>query len=176
MRLPSWGLPPPVRKRVVGAGRLRRCERLLGGMPHLFSDILFCTPLEGVRVLLRYSSPRCAGPVVFREVWAPTSSQLTAGFSAGLSRFFLLHHMPNVLVPSTVRSRVLLMSCMTVVVPLQCGREFAHAMHGRSRITRDPRIPTMPGAEPVRFSPTRRQALLAPGAKRREVVGESHEG
>ena len=44
-------------------------------------------------------------------------------------------------------------------------------MHGRSRMTIDPRIP----AEHVGFSPTR-QILLAPSAKRREVFGESHEG
>ena len=46
-------------------------------------------------------------------------------------------------------------------------------IHGRSRMTMDPRIPTLPRKEHVRFSPTR-QTLLAPSAKRREVFGESH--
>ena len=41
-------------------------------------------------------------------------------------------------------------------------------MHGRSRMTIDPRIPTMQGRT--------RQTLLEPSAKRREVFGESHEG
>ena len=45
-------------------------------------------------------------------------------------------------------------------------------MHGRSRMTIDPRIPTMPGQSTLGFQPP----LLAPGAKRREVFGESHEG
>ena len=49
-------------------------------------------------------------------------------------------------------------------------------MHGRSRMTIDPCIPTYhAGTEHVGFSPTR-QALFAPSEKRREVSGESHEG
>ena len=48
-------------------------------------------------------------------------------------------------------------------------------MHGRSRMTIDPRIPTNTGTEHVGFSPTR-QTSLAPSARRREVFGESHEG
>ena len=49
-------------------------------------------------------------------------------------------------------------------------------MHGRSRMTIDPRIPLFnAGTEHVGFSQTR-QALLAPSAKRREVPGESREG
>ena len=49
-------------------------------------------------------------------------------------------------------------------------------MHGRSRMTIDPRIPSVPGRSMyVGFSPTR-QILLAPSAKRREVSGESNEG
>ena len=48
-------------------------------------------------------------------------------------------------------------------------------MHGRSRMTIDPRIFTNAGREHVGFSPTK-QTLLAPSAKRREVFGESHEG
>ena len=48
-------------------------------------------------------------------------------------------------------------------------------MHGRSRITIDPRIPTMPGRSRSGFHQPGK-TLLAPSAKRREVVGESHEG
>ena len=48
-------------------------------------------------------------------------------------------------------------------------------MHGHSRMTVDPRIPTNAGTEHVGFSPNR-QTLLAPSAKRREMSGESHEG
>ena len=47
-------------------------------------------------------------------------------------------------------------------------------MHGGGRMTTDPRIPTMPGGARRVF--TTRQAPLAPSAKRREVLGESHEG
>ena len=45
-------------------------------------------------------------------------------------------------------------------------------MHGRSRMTSHP---YNAGTENVGFSPTR-QTSLAPSAKRREVLGESHEG
>ena len=56
------------------------------------------------------------------------------------------------------------------------GREgCTHVMHGRSRMTIDPRTPTMPGRSTSGFSPTK-QTLPAPTAKRREVLGESHEG
>ena len=48
-------------------------------------------------------------------------------------------------------------------------------MNSRSRMTIDPRIPTNAGMEHVGFSPTR-QISRAPSAKRREVLGESHEG
>ena len=48
-------------------------------------------------------------------------------------------------------------------------------MHGRSRMTIDPRIPTMPGRSTSGFRRPGRH-LLAPSAKRREVFGESHEG
>ena len=48
-------------------------------------------------------------------------------------------------------------------------------MHGRSRMTIDPRIPAMLGRKYVGFSPTR-QTSLAPNAKRREVFDESPEG
>ena len=43
-----------------------------------------------------------------------------------------------------------------------------HATHGRIRTIIDPRTPTMPGWA--------RQTLLAPSARRRDVLGESHEG
>ena len=46
-------------------------------------------------------------------------------------------------------------------------------MHGRSRMTIDPRI-YYAGTEHVGFSPTR-QKLLTRSAKRREVLGELHE-
>ena len=48
-------------------------------------------------------------------------------------------------------------------------------MHGRSRMTIDPRNPYYAGMEHVRSSPAM-QALLASSAKRRELLGESHEG
>ena len=52
----------------------------------------------------------------------------------------------------------------------------AQFVHGRSCMTKDPRIPTIfAETERVGFSPTR-QTLLAPCAKRRAVFGESHEG
>ena len=52
----------------------------------------------------------------------------------------------------------------------------AHFMHGRSGMTiwYRPSHPYNVGTEHVGFPPTR-QALLAPSAKRREVLGESHE-
>ena len=39
-----------------------------------------------------------------------------------------------------------------------------------------PRIPTMPGRIASGFIPTRMALLAAPSVKRREVLGESHEG
>ena len=45
--------------------------------------------------------------------------------------------------------------------------------HGRSPMTIDPRIPTMPGRRTSDFN---QPGTLAPSAKRREVFGESHEG
>ena len=53
------------------------------------------------------------------------------------------------------------------------GRSALIIIHGRSRMTIDPRI-YYAGTEHVGFSPTR-QKLLAPSAKRREVLGELHE-
>ena len=53
------------------------------------------------------------------------------------------------------------------------GGEVFVAMHGRSRMTMDPRIPTMPGW--LGLSPTK-QILLAISAKCRKVFDESHEG
>ena len=47
-------------------------------------------------------------------------------------------------------------------------------MHGRGRMTIDPRIPTMPGRRTSGFHQP--QTLLSPNANRREVFGESHEG
>ena len=55
-------------------------------------------------------------------------------------------------------------------------RDVLDRMHGRSRMTVDPRIPTNTGAEHVGFSPTRQTLLVAPSAKRRDVSVESHEG
>ena len=55
------------------------------------------------------------------------------------------------------------------------GMGCAHVMHGRGRMTMEPCIPTMPGRSTSGFSPTK-QTLPAPTAKRREVLGESHEG
>ena len=52
-------------------------------------------------------------------------------------------------------------------------------MHGRSRMAIYPPLPSYnAGTEYVGFSPTRlTRTLLAPSfAKRREVLGESHEG
>ena len=50
-------------------------------------------------------------------------------------------------------------------------------MHGRSRMTLDPRIPTTPGRSMSGFHGhgPGRHCLLASGAKCREVSGESHE-
>ena len=46
-------------------------------------------------------------------------------------------------------------------------------MHGRSRITMDPRTPKLPGWSTL-FSPVS-QTSRAPSAKRHEVFGGSHE-
>ena len=48
-------------------------------------------------------------------------------------------------------------------------------MQGRSRIGHRPSHAYRAGTEHVAFLPTM-QTLLAPSAKRREVLGESHEG
>ena len=48
-------------------------------------------------------------------------------------------------------------------------------MHGRSRMTIDPCIPTMPGRTTSGFHPSGRRRLH-PSAKRRKAFGESHEG
>ena len=55
------------------------------------------------------------------------------------------------------------------------GRGVLITIHGRSRMTMDPRIPTMPGTEHVGLSPTR-QTSLAPSAKRREVSASRMKG
>ena len=57
------------------------------------------------------------------------------------------------------------------------GRGVLLFVHGRSRMTVDhrPSHPCNAGMEDVGFTLTR-QTLLAPSAKRREVLGESHEG
>ena len=49
-------------------------------------------------------------------------------------------------------------------------------MHDRSVMAIDPGIPTMPGRSTSGFRRPGKRFLLAPGAKRREVLGESHEG
>ena len=48
-------------------------------------------------------------------------------------------------------------------------------VHGRSRMTVDPRIPTMPGQSTSGFHHPGRRCLYQ-ARKRREVFGESHEG
>ena len=45
-----------------------------------------------------------------------------------------------------------------------------------SRTSIDPRISTMPRQIMLGLHPPGRQTLLAPNAKRREVLGEPHEG
>ena len=63
-------------------------------------------------------------------------------------------------------------------VGAECGRGAGgknHIMHGRSPQDRRPLCPHNVGMEHVGFSPTR-QTSHAPSAKRREVLGESHEG
>ena len=56
-------------------------------------------------------------------------------------------------------------------------RDVLDLLHGRSRITIDPRIPTMSAHGACRVLTDQADiALLAPSAKRREVSGESHEG
>ena len=51
----------------------------------------------------------------------------------------------------------------------------AQFVHGRSRMTIDPRIPTMPGRSTPGFHQPGIHCLHQPSAKRREVFGESHE-
>ena len=50
-----------------------------------------------------------------------------------------------------------------------------HVMHGRSRMTKDPRTPTMPGRSTSGLHRPGRH-FPAPSAKRHEVLGESHDG
>ena len=66
---------------------------------------------------------------------------------------------------------------LKIIVYLYTGGCAHHAMRSRSRrMTMDPRISTYSvGTEHVGFSPNR-QTLPVPSAKRREVLGESHEG
>ena len=55
------------------------------------------------------------------------------------------------------------------------GGRCTHVMHGRSRVTINPGIPTLPGR--IRSGCHRPgRHWLAPSAKRREVLDESHEG
>ena len=54
------------------------------------------------------------------------------------------------------------------------GGGCARYVHGRSRMTIDPRILTMPGRSTSGLPTT--QALLAPSAKRREVFGSRMKG
>ena len=49
-------------------------------------------------------------------------------------------------------------------------------MHGRSRVTINPRIPTMPGRSTSFFFHRPGGHRLHQARKRREVFGESHEG
>ena len=49
-------------------------------------------------------------------------------------------------------------------------------VHGHSRMTIDPRIPTMPGRSTSGFHQPGRHCLHQASTKRREVFGESHEG
>ena len=69
--------------------------------------------------------------------------------------------------------------CMAVVVwPKRWGGRGGDAlmiMLSRSRMTIDPCIPTMPGQSTSGFHRPGRH-LLAPSAKLRDVLGESHEG
>ena len=61
------------------------------------------------------------------------------------------------------------------VLRKEVGRGVLDIMHGRSRMTIDPRIFTInSGTECVEVSPTRHR-LLAPSARRRKVFSESHE-
>ena len=46
-------------------------------------------------------------------------------------------------------------------------------MHGRSCMTIDPRIPTMPGQSTSRFDQPSRRWLVGPSAMRREVMVEA---
>ena len=57
------------------------------------------------------------------------------------------------------------------------GEVYSISCMGRSRVTIDPRIPTMPGTELIGFSPAR-QTLLACTKReaKREVSGWSHGG
>ena len=50
------------------------------------------------------------------------------------------------------------------------------AIHGRSRMTIHPRIPTMPGLSTSDVHRPGMHCLLALGVERRAVFGESHEG
>ena len=56
------------------------------------------------------------------------------------------------------------------------GGGHTHVIHGRSRMTIDPRIPTMPGRNTSGFPSPERHCMHAPSVKRREVPGESYEG
>ena len=49
-----------------------------------------------------------------------------------------------------------------------------HVMHGRSRVTIDPRVPIMPGRSTSGFHRPGRHCLHQ--ARSRQVLGESHEG
>ena len=62
------------------------------------------------------------------------------------------------------------------------GGKGNHVMHGRSRMTIDPLIPTLPGRStsgfhrPGRHCLPKREGIACPSAKRRDVLGESRDG
>ena len=56
------------------------------------------------------------------------------------------------------------------------GAGVLNIMNGRSRMTIDSRIPKVPGRSTPGFHRPGRHCLYAPSTKRREVLGESHEG
>ena len=66
------------------------------------------------------------------------------------------------------------MCIMYIRIPLWGGGG-TQFLHGRSHMTMDPRVPTVPGRSTSGFHQSGRH-FLAPTAKRREVFGESREG
>ena len=95
-----------------------------------------------------------------------------------------LNHMCTLYVPFKIRNGCAIIPdhayntycCVNKQQQLNCtqqnmGGGCTRVVHGRSRMTIDPRILTNAGTEQVGFSPTR-QTLVAPSAKHREVFGE----